>query len=195
MQTIPDFVDPILADKVVQNINDDFQVNLTWLAYRYPIVRVGVHEEYTYPRVYANDGSNRHYDIRPDEDAPSYSFFEQEGSYTINDEGEDADYSLSLVVWFRLDKVDSGKEYDYTSELISAVLERLKFLGAREIEVFTNPEDVFDKYSGLEQLQSQNLMQPNSGFKISFTIKGDTCTEGFTDSGVDQCPPDHIPDC
>lgn len=195
MQLIPYLTNPYLADKVVQIIRQDFDANVPWLNYTFPIAKIGVAKEETYPRVYANDGSNKHYSIKPEKDATSYCFFEVNDPVVINDEDEDADYDLSVVVWGRLDKIDSGKHYDYTSELIADILGRLKFLGARSIEIETNPENVFDKYSGLEQIQTQNLMQPNTGFKISFTIKGDICTEPFDNSGIDSCPPEHIPSC
>lgn len=195
MQLIPYLANPYLADKVVQIIRQDFDINISWLAYSFPVTKIGILEDLTYPRVYANDGSDAHYNIRPEEDAVSYCFFEVNDPIIINDEEEDADYNLSVVVWGRLDKIDSGKHYDYTSELIVDMLRRLKSLNARSLEIETNPENVFDKYSGLEQAQTQNFMQPNTGFKISFIIKGDICTEPFTDSGIESCPPEHIESC
>lgn len=168
----PTFVNPRLADKIVQNIRLDMRANLTFLEQDFPIATIGVADETEkglYPQVDSNVGDNVHHDIRPDGSVKSYLFFEVNGIDPDFEEDEST-YSLSMVTWGQLDKIDNTKAYDFTSELIEEQLARLRTFQAEDVELFTNPEDVFDKYPGLSQEKNQYLLRPFTAWKINFDV-------------------------
>lgn len=194
----PYFTTPKLVDKVVQTLRTDFTNNLiAWLQYCYPVAKIGIREDgETYPQIYANDGSNTHYDIVPDQADQSYCFFEDNGAdlYMDDEEGY-MKYSLSVVFWGRLDKIDVGSAYDYTQELIAAMTGRLLHNDARNIRIDTNYKDVFKNYSLLKLEKENFLMKQMTGFRISFDIIGDVCTQNFTPVGGTGCAGQQLTPC
>lgn len=181
MSTFPDstplFAAPKLADKIVQNIRVDFKDNLSWLTRHFPIATVGVGREEAkglYPQVDANDGTKTHFDIRPDGTINAYIFFELDGMSPDYEEDE-TEYSLSLITWGQLDKIDVSKAYDFSMELIQEQLVRLRQFDIEDVEVITNPEDVFDKYPGLTQEKNQFLMRPFVAWKLEFEVTDVGC--------------------
>lgn len=194
----PLFINPQEADKIVQKIRLDFVLNFaSWLQYCFPIAKVGIHEdEETYPQIYAGDGSKVHYSLVPDDSVNSYIFFEDNGNYNYNPEEEVTTFNLSLVFWGRLDLIDIGKQYDYTSELISAVKGRLKILDCFNISVNTNYDQVFNKYSQLKMSKEQFLLKQMSGFKITFDyIDTAMCTQPFQVTGGTGCAGQQLTPC
>lgn len=173
MKTVDYLDNPKLHDRVIQKIRKYFEANISWdLEYIYPIARVGHDAEgNTYPQIYKGDGTEEHYDIRPDWSVKSYCFFELNDPVTIINEDERTDYRFSVIFYARLDKLYPDKNYDYTAELIAEVILHLKTLQAYEIEYYTNPEEIFTRYSELEQAATQMLMKNGTAFKISFSIK------------------------
>jgi len=90
-----------------------------------------------------------------------------------------------VIFWCNLELVDPAKTYDYTSELISEVLDVLASQGAIVTETETRPENIFNNYSALQQELKQHLMRSYSGFKITFevpTTLNDTCGDVVIDS-------------
>lgn len=176
MKTVPYFLNPKLHNRVVQKIREYFRDNISWLSYIYPIARVGEDAEgNTYPQIYKGDGTEEHYDIRPDWSVNSYCFFELVDPVVLSDDDDGTDYRFNVIFYARLDKVDSTKNYDYTAELIAEVILHLKALDAHEIEYYTNPEEIFTRYTELEQAATQMLMKHGTAFKISFYIKDFEC--------------------
>lgn len=171
-----------LHDRVCAKIRTRFDANLSWLEYSFPIAYVGTMESgdetTTYPQVYANDGSTTHYDVRPDESVKAFCFFELDDTLAL-DEWDGTEYTFSVIFYARLDKAIPGDSaQDYTAKLIAQVVGQLKHisLDARVLGWDTNPEDIFDKYSGLDELITQSIMKLGTAFKITFTIwDGDDC--------------------
>ena len=165
-----------LHDRVINSVLAYFRANIAWLDYSFPITQIGKMEtedgEITYPQVYLGDGSTEHYDIRPDWDVGSYCFFIFQGA-EATDEWEGTDYTFDVIFYARLDKAYPAKaNYDYTSELIAEVIGHLKHvtIDARVLGWTINVEEIFDKYSDLERMVTQNLMKHGTAFKITFTI-------------------------
>jgi len=173
MKIVPYLANPKLHDRVCQKIREYFRDNISWIsAYIYPIARVGEDAKgNTYPQIYKGDGTEEHYDIRPDWSVKNYCFFELIDAVSLIDEEEGTDYRFNVIFYARLDKVYPAKNYDYTAELIAEVILHLKALQAHEIEYYTNPEEIFTRYSELEQAATQMLMKNGTAFKISFLMK------------------------
>jgi len=177
MKEVTYLTNPKLHDRVIKKICEYFadEDNISWLSFVYPIARVGEDAEgNTYPQVYKGKGEE-HYDIRPDWSVDSYCFFELIDPVVFVDEGDGTDYHFNVIFYARLDKVDDTKDYDYTAELIAEVIVHLKSLDAHEIEYYTNPEEIFTRYTELEQAATQMLMKHGTAFKISFYIKDYEC--------------------
>lgn len=172
MKKVPYLDNPKLHDRIIQKIREYFRDNISWLDYEYPIARIGEDAEgNTYPQIYKGDGTEEHYDIRPDWSVKSYCFFELNDPVIIINEDEGTDYRFNVIFYARLDKAYPAKNYDYTAELIAEVILHLKTLQTYEIEYYTNPEEIFTRYSELEQSITQMLMKNGTAFKISFLIK------------------------
>jgi len=182
MISTPYYTAPRLHDRVCQNIRQRFDDNLTWLECSFPIAYLGVieskDEELSYPRIYANDGSTTHYDVRPDDSVRAFCFFELDDTLAI-DEWDGTEYTFSVIFYARLDKAIPGDSaQDYTAKLIAQVVGQLKHISidARVLGWDTNPENIFDKYTGLEEIVTQSQMKLGTAFKITFTVwDGEDC--------------------
>lgn len=184
----PYFATPRLDYNVAQRIQVKLQTDLTWLDRAYHIARAGVNskDKYTYPQIQANVGGKEHFDIRVDNQCPSYCFFEIDRPFETDPQEDTLTCYFSIVFWCRLDLIDASKSYDFTSELIKEVTDLLGYFEAQELKYETRPEKIFEKYTGLTQDLKQHLIRPYSAFKLSFKI-----VDGYTDN----CTPDEINVC
>ena len=162
--TVLYYASPTFYNKWVQDVNEYLSA-LPWLENIYPIARVGVDEEGTFPEVYRNDGERKSERIFPH--GNSISFFEVGGYAQIED---DFWYSvdMSVIVWADLTKAYPDKNYDYTIELINDVVAILEMNGAYELDI--DESTPFENYSQLEKIINQNTMRPHSAFRIDFTV-------------------------
>ena len=177
--TLPD-VPPIIPsarydDDIVQQLQLDFDSKLPWLDRAYHIARVGIisKDELSYPQIQANNDSNEHFDIRPDNQIGAYCFFEVESPYIPDFNDREVEYFLSVVFWGNLKIIDGATTTDFTSQLIQDVVKRLSRFDAAGVSVEERPELIFDKYSGLTQEKNQFLLRKYTAFKITFSIKSD----------------------
>lgn len=188
LPTVPAYyASPKLEYKIAQNIQVAFDSGLGWLDRSYHIARVGIDasQKSTYPQIYKNDGSKEHFDIRPDSSIGAYSFFEIDRPFVANKYENTLSCFFNVIFWCNLELVDPAKTYDYTSELISEVLDVLALQGAIVTETETRPENIFNNYSALQQELKQHLMRSYSGFKITFEVPAtlnDTCGDVVIDS-------------
>jgi hypothetical protein len=168
---IPNTYDnPRFYNKKVQEINTDLNV-LGWIESIFPVTKIGIDEEGTFPEVYKNDGGKTSVRVLPT--GKSLSFFVVNDPLTQIEETESYSTELSLIVWADLTQVYPDKDYDYTDELINDCRRVLNRHGAYNYSV--ELEDVFDGYSQLEKLTNQNVMLPNTAFKITFTVSLTMC--------------------
>lgn len=184
----PYLTSPKLIAKVAQDIQVGLDSKVAWLNLSYHIAKVGIIAEtgLTYPQIYANNDTNEHYDIRPDNTVSSFSFLEIESPYSRNEEDGEITYNLSVVVWGNLALIDNTKDYDYTSQLIKDVSDALQELGAENLSIEERPEQIFNKYTGLTQDLKQFLMRKYTAFKIVFQIT-ETYTDECDNDPVDVC--------
>jgi hypothetical protein len=167
------FTSPKLHDAVVQGINTELE-SLTYIDYLYPIVHTSFNEDgETYPSIYMNDGSFKSYMIFPDNRVRAFTFFEiDEAAVPPKVDDDDIEYSLSLVFWGNLERINTTKKYDYTGEMLNDVIKVLGNLDAYDITYSTNTDEIFDNYTLYKEEEKQTLLRPNTGFKITFKIKG-----------------------
>ena len=179
MIPFPYIVDAKLFDKVVQDVREYLDNNLSFAAWSFHIAREGITEDNeVYPQIYAQDGGTTHFDLRPDWDETAFFFFELNDPVTVNDEMELTVYKLSLVFYGRLDRIDPHN-HDYTADIISEFMLHLKShtIQAREITWETDPEAIWGKYTALKTDVDQNFMKFGTTFKINFTLLDYDCYE------------------
>jgi len=153
-----------LADYQIELIREKLNL-LSWVGSSYPAVKVGVRENGdTYPQVYAQAKKRKILDLTPSSAEKSYCFFEKRGFEGLESENT---YKLSVVFWGQLNAINASIEYDYTSTLISDVLEILRAKSCLNIEV--TEENTFEKYN-LHESKKQFFMYPYFSFKIDFEI-------------------------
>ena len=182
------FASPRLEYKTAQTLQVAFDTHLGWLERSYHIARVGVHgnNKDNYPQIYANNGTDEHYDIRPDESCSGFGFFEVDRASSIDLENDEVTHFLSWVFWGNMALIDATKQYDFSCELAKEAIGVLESYSAGNLTLETRPELIFNKYSGLKQETKQFLLKRYTAFKISFEI-----TEPYSDS----CSPTVINSC
>jgi len=170
------YTSPKLHDAEIQTLQNLFAA-LSWVQVAYPLVRVGRDSEgKTFPIVYTNDGTDISIRVAPDSEVNSFCFFELEGDVTrFPDSVGKYTYPLSVTFWLQLDKVDNTKNYDYTSELVLEIMNILDEQDCFDISYTTEPGEIFDRFSELEEQTYQHFMRNFSAFKISFTKEGTQC--------------------
>lgn len=167
---IAKYASPKFYDKKVQEINDDLH-SLGWIENIYAITQVGIDEEGTFPEIYKNDGSKKSIRVYPD--GNSISFFVLNDPMTQLEEGDVFQVSLTLIVWADLSKVYQNKTHNYTTELIDDVLGVLEDHSSYDLVI--EQQNVFDEYTQLEKIENQNVMLPNTAFKITFNVDITQC--------------------
>jgi len=192
----PQITTPVLEAKVVQDLQNLFSP-ISWLENAYALTRIGIEKtekvsEFKYPQIYSGDSTKKseYYDLRPNDKLKSYCFFEIDAPYEYDQTQELATYFLSVVFWFNLAKI-SGRNYDYSSELVAHVLKILKasdyHAKLEDIKIEKRPDEIFAKYS-MDEMESQFLMYPYGAFKISFKITDEAdCFIDFVPTNPNSC--------
>ena len=176
MKTITTFTDPKLQDAVVQELNTALLANATlapYIEHIFGIVHTGYDEENnSYPSVYYNDGSRKNMMLFPDNKVKSFGFWEFDGADVLDDD-DGFNYSLTFLFWGNLERLNDGKNYDFTSEIEQMVIKILSDNGATDVSY--TQDDVFGGYSKYQENKKQTLMRPNTGFKIGMDIHSFIC--------------------
>ncbi len=183
--TIQPYTTPVLLGQVIQQLGNQLK-QLTWLETVYPIVQVGQQNaaednakrgrtSYRYPIVYRNDGKTYQHIISPDRSTQSFAFFELNAPYSfdfndVNIRTGRVQFNLNVVAWLNLPRIDGGRDYDFTEELIQDFI-GFGLLGAdySSLSVERRQELIFNRYD-YSIAEEQFLIYPYSGFKVSFTL-------------------------
>ena len=157
---------PLLYDKIAQELNEHLAL-LGWIDDLYPVCFVATYGDETYPEVYINDGAKVSLRVLPDS-TKSMSFFVV-GGMTELDEW-DMEAQMSLCVWVNLQKIDPGKKYDYTTEIIRDCFNVLRNYGCYDMVT-----DINTPFGEFTQLSLDVLRRPYTGFRINFNKTMNVC--------------------
>ena len=160
---IENYASPKFYNKFVEEVNTSLS-GLSWLENIYPVARTGVDDQGTFPEVYRNGGEKKSERIFPH--GNSISFFTVE-NYTQIDFFDTYEVNMSLYVWADLTK-STGKDYDYTIELVNDVTQILESHSAYSFNI--DEGDPFADFSQLDKIINQNTMRPYSAFRIDFIV-------------------------
>jgi hypothetical protein len=190
-------ISPQLAQAPVAILLEHFAATLPWLSDAYGLVQTGTAKDgkSKTPQLYRQDGSLHHIDVSPDDRMKSLLFFERTGASSVewNDATQRAGtwtHSYAAVMWLNLPRIDKGRDYDFTDELLQDFL----FRGLRDSplasalqfeEAEQRSERVFSRYTNWP-VNQQLLMHPYSGFRVPFTVaqSANVCVAPFSPGGV-----------
>lgn len=189
----------ILDVRVVQEIQTAL-TSLTWLEKVFGIAQVAEVKNAEggidrFPRVYSNISSTpkEYTDVRYDDTIKAQLFFEREGDFPFGqtDEQDEVTYSLAIVCWANLNKVDPGRTYDFSDLLCGAILKILKddfraYISNTRVDM--RPESAYSKYT-LSDVENRFITLPYTAFRISFEwteFKSANCY-AFTPIGGTPC--------
>jgi len=149
-----------LHDKAATEINRKLG-DLPWLCNRFGVAQIYEDEGGSFPGITENDGSLSNLRIYPEKSAEAFSFHLYESAEILDpEEPYHFDLSMSLCVWGNLQEI-GDRGYDYSTELILEVIEKLSESGAQVLGY----EIDFD----FEGWDYQFLMRPNWGVQIDYT--------------------------
>jgi len=170
MIPVPYLTTPKLTDAIVQQLQTSLH-ELSWLEYVFPICEINEDDEgNTYPACYLEDGTTEYQSIMPDDTVRAFSFF-VDNLFDRGRDGELNTYNLTLYVWARLDAIQSNAN-DFTMSLVNDVLGKLE-----DNECFnmaTTLRSPFSEFSMLDQFDKSNIKRKRTGFRIDFSIYGDS---------------------
>ena len=175
-------VSAVLPGRVIEQLTEQLSA-LTWLETVYPLAQIGLRNvqlngndrPLRYPMVYRNDGKTYQHIISPDRSTQSFAFFELNAPYSfdfndVNIRTGRVQYNLNVVVWLNLPRIDGGRDYDFTEELIQDFIGvGLQGADYESLSVERRQELIFNRYD-YSIAEEQFLIYPYSGFKVSFTL-------------------------
>lgn len=192
--------DSILDVRVVTLIQTQL-ATLSWVEKCYGIAEVAEMKTDSgdierFPRVYSNLSTTpkQYTDVRYDDSLKAQIFFERDApiSFGQSDEQDEVTYSLAIVCWANLNKVDSGRAYDFTEMLAGNVIQKLKDQFPAEIsdnfQIELRAENVYSKYT-MSDVENRFLTLPYTAFRIGFTyteFQSGACYD-FTPLADDPC--------
>lgn len=191
----PVIAQPVLADKVIYEIQLALKANFNWLDAAFgraqKLTKNIDGKRYVLPNVYCggldNKGKNDYIEVTPDAHIGNFCFFE------INDP-QNIDWNLgqpmgvttpfALIFWFDLRRIYNSETNRNTETLKNDILTLLNgrsgwhLIGGGRIQITKCFEDAKNIYRGytIDEIDNQYLMHPYAGFRFEGTIeKGQPC--------------------
>lgn len=193
---IPIKNDPVLLDKILQDIQATLNEKLKWLdnafGRAYKLVQ---HQDnggkFIYPAAYI--GNSDYISLLPDDNYGNFCWFDIYDSQKITQVVQSTPqftFSGAIVFWFNLDSIFSDNNAMYTEEIKDEIIRVLttpgliKQTGRIEInEIYERFENIYKGYSiekiynsyqysgqDIQSLDKMFFMHPYSGLRFEFTI-------------------------
>lgn len=193
---IPIKKNPVLLDKIVQDIQDTLKEKLTWLNYAFGrAYKLVQHQDnggkFIYPAAYV--GNSEYVSLLPDDNYGNFCWFDIYDSQKITQVVQSTPqftFSGAVIFWFNLDSIFSDNDAMYTEEIKDEIIRVLttpgliKQTGRIEInEIYERFENIYKgysiekiynsyRYSGqdIQSLDKMFFMHPYSGLRFEFTM-------------------------
>lgn len=181
---------PVIADKVISEIQQALKVNLSWLDASFgraqKVTRMIDGKRYTLPNVYVggldNRGADDYLELSPDSKIGNFCFFEIADPQTIEWQlGQPMQVTtpFSLIFWFDLRRIFHSGTNRNTETLKNDILTILNGRGGwhlesgERIELNKCYEDAKNIYRGynIDEIDNQYLMHPFAGFRFEGTMR------------------------
>ena len=193
---IPMKKNPVLLDKIIQDIQTKLKEKLTWLDYAFGRAYKLVQHQYNggkfiYPAAYI--GNSDYISLLPDDNYGNFCWFDiYDSQKVINVVQSTPQFTISgaIIFWFNLDSIFSDNDAMYTEEIKDEIIRVLstpgivKQTGKLAInEIYERFENIYSGYSiekiynsyqysgqDIQSLDKMFFMHPYSGLRFEFTI-------------------------
>lgn len=193
---IPMKKNPVLLDKIIQDIQTKLKEKLTWLDYAFGrAYKLVQHQDnggkFIYPAAYI--GNSDYISLLPDDNYGNFCWFDiYDSQKVINVVQSTPQFTISgaIIFWFNLDSIFSDNEAMYTEEIKDEIIRVLstpgivKQTGKLAInEIYERFENIYSGYSiekiynsyqysgqDIQSLDKMFFMHPYSGLRFEFTI-------------------------
>ena len=193
---IPMKKNPVLLDKILQDIQTKLKEKLTWLDYAFGrAYKLVQHQDnggkFIYPAAYI--GNSDYISLLPDDNYGNFCWFDiYDSQKVINVVQSTPQFTISgaIIFWFNLDSIFSDNDAMYTEEIKDEIIRVLstpgiiKQTGKLAInEIYERFENIYSGYSiekiynsyqysgqDIQSLDKMFFMHPYSGLRFEFTI-------------------------
>lgn len=193
---IPMKKNPVLLDKIIQDIQTRLKEKLTWLDYAFGrAYKLVQHQDnggkFIYPAAYI--GNSDYISLLPDDNYGNFCWFDiYDSQKVINVVQSTPQFTISgaIIFWFNLDSIFSDNDAMYTEEIKDEIIRVLstpgivKQTGKLTInEIYERFENIYSGYSiekiynsyqysgqDIQSLDKMFFMHPYSGLRFEFTI-------------------------
>jgi hypothetical protein len=193
---IPMKKNPVLLDKIIQDIQTKLKEKLTWLDYAFGrAYKLVQHQDnggkFIYPAAYI--GNSDYISLLPDDNYGNFCWFDiYDSQKVINVVQSTPQFTISgaIIFWFNLDSIFSDNDAMYTEEIKDEIIRVLstpgivKQTGKLTInEIYERFENIYSGYSiekiynsyqysgqDIQSLDKMFFMHPYSGLRFEFTI-------------------------
>ena len=193
---IPMKKNPVLLDKIIQDIQAKLKEKLTWLDYAFGrAYKLVQHQDnggkFIYPAAYI--GNSDYISLLPDDNYGNFCWFDiYDSQKVINVVQSTPQFTISgaIIFWFNLDSIFSDNDAMYTEEIKDEIIRVLstpgivKQTGKLAInEIYERFENIYSGYSiekiynsyqysgqDIQSLDKIFFMHPYSGLRFEFTI-------------------------
>ena len=193
---IPMKKNPVLLDKIIQDIQTKLKEKLTWLDYAFGrAYKLVQHQDnggkFIYPAAYI--GNSDYISLLPDDNYGNFCWFDiYDSQKVINVVQSTPQFTISgaIIFWFNLDSIFSDNDAMYTEEIKDEIIRVLstpgivKQTGKLVInEIYERFENIYSGYSiekiynsyqyssqDIQSLDKMFFMHPYSGLRFEFTI-------------------------
>lgn len=193
---IPMKKNPVLLDKIIQDIQTKLKEKLTWLDYAFGrAYKLVQHQDnggkFIYPAAYI--GNSDYISLLPDDNYGNFCWFDiYDSQKVINVVQSTPQFTISgaIIFWFNLDSIFSDNDAMYTEEIKDEIIRVLstpgivKQTGKLAInEIYERFENIYRGYSiekiynsyqysgqDIQSLDKMFFMHPYSGLRFEFTI-------------------------
>lgn len=193
---IPMKKNPVLLDKIIQDIQTKLKEKLTWLDYAFGrAYKLVQHQDnggkFIYPAAYI--GNSDYISLLPDDNYGNFCWFDiYDSQKVINVVQSTPQFTISgaIIFWFNIDSIFSDNDAMYTEEIKDEIIRVLstpgivKQTGKLAInEIYERFENIYSGYSiekiynsyqysgqDIQSLDKMFFMHPYSGLRFEFTI-------------------------
>lgn len=187
---------PVLLDKVIQDIQKSLLERLPWLNYAFGrAYKLVSHEpdggKFVYPAAYVRD--SEYVSLIPNDNWGNFSWidiYDPQTVITISQGLPQLIFSGAIIFWFNLDSIYPDAEYIYSEDLKNEILQALttpgivKSQGRLEIlRMYENFDNLYKGYSlekiynnyiyqgeNIQAIDKQFFMHPYGGLRVEFKL-------------------------
>ena len=193
---VPSKENPVLLDKVIQDIQNTLKDKLTWLNYAFGrayklVEHQSDDEKFIYPAAYV--GNSEYISLLPNDNFGNFAWFDiydpQEVAAVVQSTPQFT-FSGAIVFWFNLDTIFPDSDYMYTEEIKDEIVRVLTTPGVISStgrltinKIYERFENIYKGYSiekiynsftykgqGIQSIDKQYFMHPYAGLRVEFEM-------------------------